>query len=144
MSEVHITAIFSVVFAASIQTEMAAFAIKYEEERKSHEVLKDRFNTLDRNHVEMIKLKDEYKAGNEILRYDNERLKSDNENLFSESISEKDKVIAKLNDDLQKLQSKLDKAEEKERFVNVYSRCTVTDGPDNCRDKRIFTAYIER
>lgn len=94
---------------------MADFASKLDNEKKSHDVLKDRFDTLDKNHTEMIKLKDEYKTENEKLRADNGLLKSHNETLFSESINEKDKVIVKLNEDLRELQSQFNEAKQKEK-----------------------------
>ena len=94
---------------------MADFATKYDEEKKNHDVLKGRFETLDKNHVEMIKLKDEYKKENDKLRKNNEKLKYANENLFSDSITEKKNVISKMNEDLQELQCNLDQASKREK-----------------------------
>ena len=94
--------------------------MKYENEKKSHELLRDRFDTLEHNHKQLIKIKDEYKKENGSLRKENERLKTVNDNLFSEAIEEKDGIISKLNKDLLELHSKLEDAGKREKYCFNY------------------------
>merc|ERR1712141_288453 len=101
--------------SASIETGLSDFAIKYENEKKSHELLRDRFDTLEHNHTQLIRIKDEYKKDNASLREENERLKTVNDNLFSEAIEEKNELISKLNKDLLELHSKLEEADKREK-----------------------------
>ena len=99
----------------NVRNEIAESLSRYEAEKKDHEILKNRFNTLDHNHVEMIKLKDEYKNENQKLRKENMKLKQDNENMFSETIREKDRILEELSVDVIRFKKSLEKADEKER-----------------------------
>ena len=94
---------------------MSEMVQKYEDEKQDHETLKDRFNVLHNNHIELTKIKDDYKVDNERLRKDNQSLKFENENIFSESLNEKDRMIAKLISETEHFQKKLEEADQRER-----------------------------
>ena len=100
---------------ATFQSGIADVTAKYEDVKKANDLLRSRFDTLQKNHAELIKIKDEYKMENQKLRMDNEGLKSANDNLFSEVIQEKNEIILKLNADLHGLTSKLQSAEQREK-----------------------------
>ncbi|XP_065053578.1 coiled-coil domain-containing protein 89-like [Rhopilema esculentum] len=103
----------------NVRNEIAESLSRYEAEKKDHEILKNRFNTLDHNHVEMIKLKDEYKNENAKLRKENMKLKQDNENMFSETIREKDRILEELSVDVIRFKKSLEEADEKERDLKA-------------------------
>ena len=85
------------------------------DERKSHDILKDRFNILDDNHNEMIKLKDGYKADNEKLRNENTKLNQQNNDIFSAPLNERNSTIERLHSEIAVFQQNLNEAEQKER-----------------------------
>ena len=60
----------------------------------------------------MIKIKDDYKRENELLRLENERLKEENENMGSRIASEKASALKLLQMTLAKLQNDLQTSQE--------------------------------
>ena len=62
--------------------------LRLTEETKARSLIEQRFHTLSSNHEEMIKIKDEFKATNQVLREENERLQRENGEHFSEILEE--------------------------------------------------------
>jgi chromosome segregation ATPase len=98
----------------------AALECQASEERRQREILEQRFFHLNENHVQMIAIKDEYKAENEELRRENERLRQENKSQFSEIMQEK-------NNQLKELQTKLKETEEK--------YCTLDDRQSKAKEE---------
>ena len=58
---------------------------------KARSTLEQRFRTLSNNHEELIRIKDEYKTDNQVLRQENVKLRSEEEERVSEVLQEKEK-----------------------------------------------------
>ena len=69
------------------------------EETKARSLIEQRFQTLSSNHEEMIKIKDEFKATNQVLREENERLQRENGEHFSEILEERERQLCSLRED---------------------------------------------
>ena len=69
------------------------------------------------NHEEMIKIKDDYKRENELLRSENERLAEENKDMSSRVASDKASALKVLQMTLAKLQTDLHSAQENKTLV---------------------------
>ena len=98
-----------------LKADAKKLSVSVREEKRSHLLVLDRFNTLDQNHNEMIKLKDEYKLQNEELRQENERLMKENQSLFSEAIRQRDNTISELRNEICGCQKRYSDALEQTR-----------------------------
>jgi len=76
-------------------------------ENKRFNQLEDHFNTLAKNHQEMINIKDEYKFGNEKLNGDNKELVLENLRLKNELNAKDNKKITELTLEIKNLQKSL-------------------------------------
>lgn len=78
-------------------------------ETRKFAVMEKRFFVLNKNHEELIKIKDEYKT-------ENEKLRMENTNLFGSLVQERDVQINQLRDELKSLHDEYQAAREKERL----------------------------
>ena len=73
--------------------------------------------SLNQNHEEFIKIKDEYKRENEKLRVENGCLKKENEGLFASVVKERDLQIHQLREEGKDLQNRYESAVASERYI---------------------------
>ena len=92
--------------------------LKLLEEMKARSTLEQRFHCLSSNHDELIKIKDEYKSENRVLREDNKKLRREKEEAFSASLQEMEKQLCVLRE-------AAEKAEERAGVIG--GRCVVLE-----------------
>ena len=88
-------------------TQQSTLKTQIFDENKRFNQLEDHFNTLAKNHQEMINIKDEYKFGNEKLNGDNKGLVLENLRLKKELNSKDNEKITKLTLEITSLQNSL-------------------------------------
>ena len=101
---------------------------------KARSTLEQRFRTLSSNHEELIRIKDEYKTDNQVLRQENVKLRSEEEERVSEVLQEKEKQLCTLRETVRN---------GEERVRGMVGRCTILEEEVRREGKERESAYKE-
>ena len=85
---------------------------------KARSTLEQRFRTLSSNHEELIRIKDEYRTDNQVLRQENVKLRSEEEERVSEVLQEKENQLCTLRETVRN---------GEERVREMVGRCTILE-----------------